>query len=65
MTVRCPEQPEAKVLQKRLPDTMTVQKLKSLLQRVYKVDSSSQRLSYLDLEVSAYNYTCLIKHMQL
>lgn len=48
LTVRCPDQPEAKQLSKRLPSSMTVQKLKGLLQRVYTVNTTQQRLSYID-----------------
>ena len=51
MVIRCPDHPEATQLSKRLPGSMTVQKLKGLLRRVHKVDSSRQRLSYLDSSV--------------
>ena len=49
--MKCPDHPDAKTLSKKLPGTMTVQKLKGLLQRLYKVDSSNQSLSYLDEKV--------------
>jgi Leucine-rich repeat (LRR) protein len=48
VTISCPEEPEARQLAKRLPGSVTVQKLKGLLQRVYRVDTAQQRLSYLD-----------------
>ncbi|CAI8015350.1 Tubulin-specific chaperone E, partial [Geodia barretti] len=48
VVISCPDHPEATQLSKRLPGSMTVQKLKGLLRRVHKVDSSRQRLSYLD-----------------
>jgi hypothetical protein len=48
VSVCCPDQPEARQLSKRVPGSMTVQKLKGMLQRVYGVDSSQQRLTYLD-----------------
>ncbi|XP_064391442.1 tubulin-specific chaperone E-like [Halichondria panicea] len=48
VSVRCPGRPEQRSLDKKLPATMTVQKLKGVLQRVYRVDTSDQRLSYLD-----------------
>ena len=51
VTIRCPDHPEKKELAKKLPGTMTVQKLKGLLQRIYKVDSSDQKLSYCDKKV--------------
>jgi len=52
VTIRCPEVPERKELNKKLPSTMTVQKLKGLLQRLYKVPYSEQKLSYQDSRVS-------------
>ena len=51
VTVHCPEHPEVQQLSKRLPSSMTVQKLKGLLQRVYRVDWAEQRLAYLDSTV--------------
>ena len=54
VSIKCPDHPEMKELTKKLPGTMTVQKLKGLLQRLYKVDSSDQKLSYIDKKV--YNY---------
>ena len=53
VTIKCPDSSENE-LKKKLPGTMTVQKLKGLLQRLYKIDSSEQRLSYLDSRVSHY-----------
>ena len=38
--------PERPPLVKKLPDTMTIQQLKGLIQRLYKIDSSDQKLSY-------------------
>jgi hypothetical protein len=52
VTVKCPDNSGEKELTKKLPGTMTVQKLKGLLQRLYKVDTSEQKLSYLDNRVS-------------
>ena len=52
VTIKCPDNSGEKELTKKLPKTMTVQKLKGLLQRLYKVDSSEQKLSYLDNRVS-------------
>lgn len=51
ISVRCPDCPEQPQLSKKLPATMTVQKLKGLLARAYKVSSTDQRLSYLDSRV--------------
>ena len=58
VTIKCPDNSGKKELTKKLPGTMTVQKLKGLLQRLYKVDSSEQKLSYLDNRVSH----CAISH---
>lgn len=44
--IACPSMPDKKVLEKKLPGTMTVQKLKALIHRLYKIDSEIQ-LSYL------------------
>lgn len=38
---------------------MTVQKLKGLLQRLYKVDASDQEVSYLDNKVA--NIWCILE----
>ena len=56
VTIKCPNNLGEKELTKKLPGTMTVQKLKGLLQRLYKVDSSEQKLSYLDNRVSPMHY---------
>lgn len=62
VTVKCPDNSGEKELTKKLPKTMTVQKLKGLLQRLYKVDSSEQKLSYLDNRVSPGHYAMPRKH---
>ncbi|XP_069490947.1 tubulin-specific chaperone E [Ambystoma mexicanum] len=46
LNIRCPEQPERKPLVKKLPDSMTIQKVKGLLCRLLKVPGSELRLSY-------------------
>ena len=51
LTISLPDDPSKPQLTKKLPDTMTVQKLKGLLQHLYKVDSSDQRLSYISHKV--------------
>ena len=58
VAIKCPDNSDQKELSKKLPGTMTVQKLKGLLQRLYKVDTSEQKLSYLDNRVSHYNTLC-------
>ena len=49
--IRCPDQPGQREVSKKLPASMTVQKLKGLLQRLYKVDTCDQKLSYIDKRV--------------
>ncbi|KAG8444516.1 hypothetical protein GDO86_009614 [Hymenochirus boettgeri] len=47
LTIRCPEKPDQKPIQKKLPDSMTVQKVKGLLYRLLKVPGSlAIKLSY-------------------
>jgi len=45
---KCPECSSKPVTQKRVPATMTLQQLKGVLQRLYKVPTSKQKISYLD-----------------
>ena len=66
--IRCPDHPssDGRELTKKLPGTMTVQKLKGLVQRLYKVDTSEQKLSYLDEQVSRqFIYRLAIIHRDL
>ncbi|XP_020028940.2 tubulin-specific chaperone E isoform X2 [Castor canadensis] len=46
LKIKCPSQLEQKVLEKQLPDSMTVQKVKGLLSRLLKVPVSELLLSY-------------------
>ncbi|XP_063299450.1 tubulin-specific chaperone E isoform X2 [Pelobates fuscus] len=46
LTFKCPEKPDQKPMQKKLPDSMTVQKVKGLLYRLLKVPGSELKLSY-------------------
>lgn len=48
VTIACVNDPEKKPIIKKLPRTMTVSKLKGLLQWRFKVPSVSQMLSYVD-----------------
>lgn len=48
VTIACPDAPDKKPVTKKLPGTMTVGKLKGLLYRLFKVDSSDQKLSSVD-----------------
>ena len=59
VVISCPDHPEARQLSKRLPGYLTVQKLKGLLQRVYRVDTGQQRLSYLDSTVRVCVCVCV------
>ena len=44
--ISAPDNPELKTLKKKLPLTLTIQKLKGVLHRLYKMDPSDQMLSY-------------------
>ncbi|XP_063773632.1 tubulin-specific chaperone E [Pseudophryne corroboree] len=46
LTIKCPDKPDQKPIQKKLPDSMTVQKVKGLLYRLFKVPGSELTLSY-------------------
>ena len=46
INIICSNMPERPPLAKKLPDSMTIQQLKGLIQRSYKIDSSDQKLSY-------------------
>jgi len=48
VTITCPDAPDKKSVTKKLPGTMTIGKLKGLFNRLFKVDSSDQRLSSVD-----------------
>ncbi|XP_065055176.1 tubulin-specific chaperone E-like isoform X2 [Rhopilema esculentum] len=45
---KCPDLDENKIIEKKVPITMTLQQLKSLLQRLFKIQASKQQVSYLD-----------------
>ncbi|XP_045187211.2 tubulin-specific chaperone E-like isoform X2 [Mercenaria mercenaria] len=49
--IACPSMPDKKVTEKKLPDTMTIQKLKALIYRLYKLDTEIQ-LSYLSQKMN-------------
>ncbi|EDL32752.1 tubulin-specific chaperone e, isoform CRA_c [Mus musculus] len=46
LKIKCSNQPERQILEKQLPDSMTVQKVKGLLSRLLKVPVSELLLSY-------------------
>uniref|UniRef100_A0A8C9AU15 Tubulin-specific chaperone E n=1 Tax=Prolemur simus TaxID=1328070 RepID=A0A8C9AU15_PROSS len=46
LKIKCPNQPDQKVLEKQLPDSMTIQKVKGLLSRLLRVPVSDLLLSY-------------------
>uniref|UniRef100_F6Z6T8 Tubulin-specific chaperone E n=1 Tax=Ornithorhynchus anatinus TaxID=9258 RepID=F6Z6T8_ORNAN len=46
LTIKCPDRPAQKLIQRQLPDSMTVQKVKGLLSRLFRVPGSELRLSY-------------------
>lgn len=46
LTIMCPNKPDQKLIKKKLPDSMTIQKVKGLLYRLLKVPGSELKLSY-------------------
>nr|XP_006122125.1 tubulin-specific chaperone E isoform X1 [Pelodiscus sinensis]XP_025039903.1 tubulin-specific chaperone E isoform X1 [Pelodiscus sinensis] len=46
LTIKCPDKPDQKPIEKKLPDSMTVQKVKGLLYRLLKIPGSELKLSY-------------------
>lgn len=46
LKIKCSNQPEQQILEKQLPDSMTIQKVKGLLSRRLKVPVSELLLSY-------------------
>ncbi|NXY84395.1 TBCE protein, partial [Alcedo cyanopectus] len=46
LTIKCPEKPEQKPVEKKLPESMTIQRVKGLLFRLLKVPGSELKLSY-------------------
>ncbi|XP_030303881.1 tubulin-specific chaperone E [Calypte anna] len=46
LTIKCPEKPEQKPVQKKLPESMTIQRVKGLLYRLLKIPGSELKLSY-------------------
>uniref|UniRef100_A0ACB8GBH3 Uncharacterized protein n=1 Tax=Sphaerodactylus townsendi TaxID=933632 RepID=A0ACB8GBH3_9SAUR len=46
LTIKCPDKPEQKPISKKLPDSMTIQKVKGLLYRLLRIPGSELKLSY-------------------
>ncbi|KAM6280570.1 geranylgeranyl pyrophosphate synthase isoform 2-T2 [Porphyrio hochstetteri] len=46
LTIKCPENPEQKPVEKKLPESMTIQRVKGLLYRLLKIPGSELKLSY-------------------
>ncbi|XP_009871179.1 PREDICTED: tubulin-specific chaperone E, partial [Apaloderma vittatum] len=46
LTIKCPERPEQKPVEKKLPESMTIQRVKGLLYRLLKIPGSELKLSY-------------------
>ncbi|XP_070577228.1 tubulin-specific chaperone E-like [Ptychodera flava] len=51
VSITCPQKPETKTVSKKLPGSMTVQKLKMLIQRLFKVSTSDQKLAYISKKI--------------
>ncbi|KAM4040939.1 tubulin-specific chaperone E isoform 2-T3 [Anomaloglossus baeobatrachus] len=54
LTIMCPDKPDQNPIKKKLPDSMTVQKVKGLLYRLLKVPGSELKLSYESSKVDAF-----------
>ncbi|KFP68647.1 Tubulin-specific chaperone E [Cariama cristata] len=46
LTIKCPEKPEQKPVEKKLPESMTIQRVKGLLYRLLNIPGSELKLSY-------------------
>ncbi|XP_042314489.1 tubulin-specific chaperone E [Sceloporus undulatus] len=46
LTFKCPDKPDQQPIKKKLPDSMTIQKVKGLLYRLLKIPGSELKLSY-------------------
>ncbi|KAL7987551.1 hypothetical protein Chor_006470 [Crotalus horridus] len=46
LTFKCPDKADQKPIEKKLPDSMTIQKVKGLLYRLLKIPGSELKLSY-------------------
>ncbi|KAL8185869.1 UNVERIFIED_CONTAM: hypothetical protein K2H54_059164 [Gekko kuhli] len=46
LTIKCPDKPDQKPIMKKLPESMTVQKVKGLLYRLLRIPGSELKLSY-------------------
>ncbi|XP_048453044.1 tubulin-specific chaperone E [Rhincodon typus] len=59
LTIRCPDNPDQKLLEKKLPDSMTIQKVRGLLHRLLKVPGTELKLTYIsskmDMEIDMDN----------
>uniref|UniRef100_UPI00398F683F tubulin-specific chaperone E isoform X2 n=1 Tax=Pristiophorus japonicus TaxID=55135 RepID=UPI00398F683F len=59
LIIRCPDNPDQKLLEKKLPDSMTIQKVRGLLYRLFKVPGAELKLTYIsskmDMEIDMDN----------
>ncbi|XP_033635093.1 tubulin-specific chaperone E-like [Asterias rubens] len=51
VTIKCPDAPSKKVLTKKLPGTMEIQRIKNLIHRLLKVEVTAQNLTYTSLKI--------------
>lgn len=49
--VKCPDDPSKEEISKQVPASTTVRQLKGILQRIYQIPTSKQKLSYFDKKV--------------
>jgi len=52
LEIKCPDCSSKPVTEKKVPSTMTLQQLKGVLQRLYKIPTSKQKISYFDTKNS-------------
>ncbi|XP_067876646.1 tubulin-specific chaperone E [Heterodontus francisci] len=59
LTIRCPDNPDQKLLEKKLPGSMTIQKVRGLLHRLLKIPGAELKLTYIsskmDMEIDMDN----------
>ncbi|XP_041043383.1 tubulin-specific chaperone E isoform X2 [Carcharodon carcharias] len=59
LTIRCPDNPDQKQLEKKLPDSMIIQKVRGLLHRLLKIPGAELKLTYIsskmDMEIDMDN----------
>lgn len=59
LSIKCPDNPDQKLLEKKLPESMTIQKVRGLLHRLLRVPDAELKLTYvsskMDMEIDMDN----------